>query len=444
MNLPFVDREQDLSSLEKWYSKKGFAFAVIYGRRRVGKTYLLKRFLEGKKGLYFLCDKAGTERNAIRLKRQIAEHLGDQPIESNELDDLFSNLRKKITGRTVVVLDEFPYLIEKDDSIPSVFQRIVDETLSGSDMMLIICGSSISMMEEGVLSSKSPLYGRRTGHRRINPIPFRSISELLPRYDVFSIVEAQASLGSIPYHLCMVDDSRSVKENLVSLVMTRDGALYEEVDFLLRQELRDPDVYKAVISSISAGNHRLVDISDKAGIPKGDLPKYLGKLIKLGILKKEYSITDRKKSRSLYILDDNFFHFWFTFCEPYKSDLEIGDLTNPTDNMDKMFNTFVGRRFECLVRNELLRDILPFSPSKLGRYWSGGEEIDAVAIDQSGKRAAFVEIKWSKVDPDRELKELERKVERFPWEFEKRDLFILARDLKKEHPSCFDLDQIMV
>jgi len=443
MKLPFYDRKEDLSSLEKWYSRKGFSFAVIYGRRRVGKTYLLKRFLSDKQGIYFLCDKAGTEKNIIRFKQHIADQMGGHPIASNSPDDVFSSLAESIKERTVIVLDEFSYLIEKDGSIPSVFQRMVDEILSGKDIMLILCGSSISMMEEGVLSARSPLYGRRTGHRRIDPVPFRTINEILPRYSPVSLVETYAALGAIPYHLCMIDDSRSVKDNLRDLLMTRDGQLYEEVDFLLRQEMREPDVYKSIISTIASGNHRLVDISSKSGIPKGDLPKYLGKLIRLGILKKETSITDMKKSRSLYIIDDNLFHFWFTFCEPYKSFLELGDLKIPLDNLEKRFNTFVGRRFESLVRDELLKDIIPFHPSRIGRFWSREDEIDAVAMDPAGERAAFIEVKWSRVDPAREMKELEKKMERFPWKVKERELMVVARELTRPYEGCFDLRSLL-
>ncbi|MDG6226228.1 MAG: ATP-binding protein [Candidatus Thermoplasmatota archaeon] len=415
--LPLIDRVEELGSLEKAHSRKGFSFIVIYGRRRVGKTYLLKRFLSDKDGFYFLCDKAGTGRNTLRLRKHMAHYLDEPEIASEDIEDLFINLNKKVQGRIVIVLDEFSYLVEKDDSIPSVFQRIIDEVISDSQMMLILCGSSISMMEEGVLSKKSPLYGRRTGKMRVDPIPFPYLREFLPEYDQRTLVETQAVFGSVPYYLRTIDPARSLEENIIEVVMSKDGNLYEETDLLLKTEMREPDVYKAIVGSIAEGNTRLVDISNATGIAKNDLPKYTGKLMSLGILDKEYSVIDNKKARPLYRIDDNLFNFWFTFCEALKSDLEIGYLDAPVENFHQRFQTYVDGRFESLIRNELMRKGLPFSPSKIGRFWFKENEIDAVAIDQSRKRAAFIEIKWSDVDPGRELKALDKKIETFPWTF---------------------------
>lgn len=443
MNLHFIDRIGELGSLEKWHSTDRFEMVIIYGRRRVGKTYIIKKLLEKHPGFYFLCDRSGTNNNLKRLKTEFCRHISEPTIETNDIDDIFRYIARKCQNRTVLVLDEFTYLIEKDPAFPSIFQRIVDEIIPDSNIMLILCGSSISMMEEGVLSGRSPLYGRRSGSMRIEPVPFKYLHEFLPHYDLEELVRTQASLGSIPYHLASANDDKDLKENLETMVLMKDGRLYMEVDFLLKQELREPDVYKKILFHIAHGSTRVSGIASKSSIQRSDLPKYLNKLISLGLIRKEFSFNDRKESRPHYSISDNLTNFWFTFCEPYKSDLELGVLNAPISKLKKNFNTYIGKRFEELVRYELVRKVLPFHPSKIARYWNRETEIDIVATDDTGKKGIFIEVKWSKIDSQKELKLLERKVEEFPWEFKDVSMMIIGKELTQEHHDCMDLNGLL-
>ena len=177
MFLKFINRKEELGFLRKRYKQSNYELIVIYGRRRVGKTELIKHFIQDHPSLYFLCDKGGTAKNISRFKERIAQLLDEPVIQSEDLEEIFSYLAKK--KRIIFVFDEFSYLVDRDKSIPSVFQRVVDEVCRKHNLFVILCGSSMSMMEKGVLSYKSPLYGRKTAHIKLQPI---SLAYFVGRY----------------------------------------------------------------------------------------------------------------------------------------------------------------------------------------------------------------------------------------------------------------------
>ena len=217
MSLKFVDRKEELAFLEKRYQKKGFEFFVIYGRRRIGKTELIKQFLKDKNYIYLVCDKAGTERNISRFKRKIAEYFNEPIIETNDLEEIFSYLIKRIENNNIVVVfDEFSYLVEKDDAVPSQFQVVVDNILNKTNVFLILCGSSISMMEKGVLSHKSALYGRKTAHIKLGEIPFYSFYDFFPSNNIEKNIEYYAVLGGVPFYMEKFSDKKNTFHNIIA------------------------------------------------------------------------------------------------------------------------------------------------------------------------------------------------------------------------------------
>lgn len=444
MFLNFIGRRIEQSDLKKRYDSDEFEFIVIYGRRRIGKTTLIKKFLDGRDGFYFLCDKSGTVRNAARFKQKAARFLDEPPIESNDLYDIFENLTRKYEKRAVIVLDEFSYLVEKDDSIPSIFQNIIDETLVHSKFMLILCGSSLSMMERGVLSYKSPLYGRKTGHIRLGELSFSDMPEFYQGNTLIENVKFHSVVGGVPHYLEKFSDSRDIYENVREEILSKTGRLYEEVEFLLREEFREPDIYKTILSAIANGCTRVVEIANRASIPANNLPKYLRPLLSLGVIKKEYSVLDTRKKKPRYYIADNMINFWFTFSEPFKSELEVMELDPPVEYLMSNFNTYVGKRFEEMVRVQLLRKIIPFSISRMGRLWYGGTEIDAVAMDNNGNRIAFIEIKFrDKVDAVRLKRALETKVEKLPIARKNVVYFFVAKSFSRKIDGCFTLADLM-
>jgi hypothetical protein len=453
----FIDREAETAFLEDRYRSGGFELVVLYGRRRVGKTEILKRFVKGRPHLYYLADKRGTARNALRLRREMAEALGEPEIAATELDELFKWYSGKAGPRPLIVIDEFPYLVEKDDSIPSVFQLIADGVLKERKAMLVLCGSSIGMMERAALGTKSPLYGRRTGHWKVLPLPFPEARRFFPGAPAERCVEFYSVLGGVPHYLEKFSAERGTLDNIDREVLSRSGRLYEEIDFLLMEELREPDAYKAILEAIGSGRGKAIEIAQLARIPAQDIDKYLKVLTRLGIVARDQPVTERPKSkRSRYFIADPLFRLWFTFCEPHKSELELGETASCRQMIERQFPAFVGRAFEPLCR-EYISSHFPGRWPQIGRWWGANREngkrveveIDIVGLNDRTNEALFGECKWSDgVDGKALLADLRENAARVEWRNGARtETFALfARSFKRRPPRSeailFDLEAI--
>jgi AAA+ ATPase superfamily predicted ATPase len=453
----FIDREVEMAFLDERYASGRFEFLVLYGRRRVGKTELLRQFVSGRPHVYFLADKRGTERNILRLRRDMAEALGKPEVATEELDELFQWFVNEAGERPLIVIDEFPYLVEKDDSVPSVLQLVIDQDLSDTDTMLVLCGSSEGMMERTVLGARSPLYGRRTGHWWVTPLAFVDACGFFPRASIERCIEFHSVLGGVPHYLQRFTDDASVVRNAEREIMSRTGALYEEVDFLLREELREPDIYKAILEAIGSGRARAGEIADASRVPTHDIDKYLKVLARLGVVERLRPVTKGPKSKhTRYKLADPLFRFWFTFCEPYKSDLELGKTSRCKDALAKALPSFVGRAFEPLCR-DLIATEFPGRWPELGPWWGatrvGGKrvevEIDVVGLNPSGKEILLGECKWSKgVDAKRMLSDLRSKAYHVNWRRrDRREVFAFFAKSFKNRPDepdvlLYDIDDI--
>jgi AAA+ ATPase superfamily predicted ATPase len=450
----FVNRKNEMDLLEERYNKPGFDFFVIYGRRRIGKTELIKNFIKNKPHIYMLCNKAGTAANISRFKQQIAKFLREPVIASENLDEIFSYLVPKSKEKIVVVLDEFSYLVEKDDSVPSLFQAVIDEVLKDKNAILIVCGSSISMMES-LLGYKNPLYGRKTGHIKLDFLKFRYFKDFFPRNDIEENIRTYAILGSVPFYLDKFDPGISALENAKKEILSKKGRLYEEVDFLLREEMREPDVYKGILSAIAQGNAKVADIANRVGIKASDMDRYLKTLILLGIISKEIPVTEKKSKKTLYTIDDNFFDFYSSFFEPYRSDIELGEMKNLEETLKKNFNAYTGKKFENLIRKEAIRKISPFSISRAGRWWGFYREndkrreleIDIVALNEETGEILFCECKWQdNVDSEKLYKELKEKAKFVNWNNKNRKehYAVVAKSfsVRNGHAMCIDIKEL--
>lgn len=457
--LKFIDRAEELNFLEQRYKGKDFEFFVIYGRRRIGKTELIKAFLSDKPHIYLLCDKSGIDNNIDRFKKKIAEYLGEPVIATNNIEEFFSYLKEKVNNRRfVIVFDEFSYLVEKNASVPSLFQVVVDEILKNTDIFLILCGSSISMMERGVLSHKSPLYGRKTAHMRIFPITFNYFHDFFPLNNMEKNIEFYSILGGVPFYLEKFSGDKKTFENAKEQILDKNGKLYEEIDFLLKEELREPDVYKTILNAIASGKTKVVEIANTSKIKTHDIDKYLKVLMRLGILKKEIPVTETKSKKSIYYIDDNFFDFYFSFYEPYKSDLGLGEFNNAMAKLKEGFSSYVGKKFEKFIQEEILRKLDIMEIQRAGRWWGhyrdsenkrNEVEIDIVALNEKNSEILFAECKWQEnVDAEEIYNGLLGKKDFVEWHNRKRKerFAVFAKSFKKkirqENLMLFDLNDM--
>ena len=462
----FVNRKEELEFLEREFTDTGLKVIILYGRRRVGKTELINQFCKDKPHIYFLADKRGTLINAREFAANLARYFNDITPEVRNFDDAFIYILKRTEDRTLIVaIDEFAYLVEKDDSIPSVFQKIVDVHLRGTNVYLILCGSSISMME-GILGYRSPLYGRRTGQWKVTPLRFKDSWSFLPRYSLEEFIEAFSVVGNIPAYLLQFDDSADIYENIEKRTLGKGNPLYEEVEFILRAELREPSVYMSVVEAIANGATKVTEIANRCYINAKDIPKYLQVLQRLQLVHRVVPVTERKTKtkKAIYQISDNFFRFWFRFVYPNRSDVEGGEVDRALTKIRAEFNPYVGRIFEQVCREFLVevnhRAGLPFHFTKIGIWWGHFREdgvrkeieIDIVALNEDTRDILFAECKWQNkkvgINTYHNLMEKSTHVE---WHNDKRkEYFALfskagfTPELKKEKDNIilFDLKEI--
>ena len=424
--MKFLGREKEILDLEKEYARDG-GFVVIYGRRRIGKTTLIKQFIKSKTAFYFLATKEVESQSMKRFAGVIARTTGNSVLQKAAFSDwldLFQAVADyRSNEKKVLVIDEFPYLVKVNDSFPSILQNAWDEILKDSNVMLILCGSLISMMKKHALSYESPLYGRRTAQMRIAPLPFTTVYEN-QKLSFEEAAEQYSITGGVPKYMEFFSDGQPLYEQIKENVLSKNGFLYEEPNFLLTDEVQVPTNYFSIIKVIADGNHKLGTIAGILGLETSALTPYLKTLSELGFIEKQVPVTEKnaeKTRKGLYFISDNFLRFWFRYVYPYKGELEIDNMQISLDELDKDFKEkFVAFAYEDICKEIFARlcsdKAIDFTPSKIGSYWlndkSGNTQIDVMAVDTVNKRLFAGECKYHNQPVDADVYfELVKKVD---------------------------------
>jgi len=426
----FIGRNKELSALNDFYNSGRFEMVTIYGRRRVGKTELIKEFIKDKKAIYFLATEGSHAENMVGLTNAIHNTMsaGNYTDFRIALDAIYDIAKKE---KIVFVIDEYPYLAKSYKPVSSLLQHAIDQNFQQLDMMIILCGSSMSFMENEVDGYKSPLYGRRTGQQKLFPLDFETSKEFFPEFTKQEQAVLYGITGGIPKYLLEVRQNQSLEENIKKMFFRPQGLLFEEPANLLKQELREPATYNTIISAIATGRSKLNEIVTKINTESFDSAKcnkYIKALIDLHIIKKELSILDKPTSKkSIYRLNDGMFRFWYRFVYPNVSQitLDYGDLVY--DYISSQISEFMGEAFEDICKQYLWRENitgrLPFQFKDCGRWWGNNpfmkseQEIDLLAYDNTEKKAIFCECKWTNEQVDsRVLDSLVDKAEMFDFE----------------------------
>jgi len=382
----FVNRQKELRLLEEEYINSDFRFTVMYGRRRVGKTTLIKEYISSKPYIYFLVTLESFPVVVQRFKNMVADFLNDEFLKEVELksfEQIFSYLAKQnLSKKIVVVIDEFQYLGKLDKSIPSQFQYIIDEILKSKNIHLVLCGSIISMMYEQTLSYNSPLYGRRTSSIKLDALNFEYLSAFFPTKNEIELIELYAVLYGVPKYLELFKESDTVFEAIERNILDRNAFLYEEPRFILQNEVNEPMTYFSILETIANGEHKLGNIAGKLNKNVQNITSFISKLIELEIIYKDVPITEKlpnKSKKGLYFIKDNFFRFWFSYVLPYKSQLELGNSNYAMVKIKENFSGFVAKVYEDLAVEYTLKN---YPLLKAGRWWSKDEEIDVVGVSE--------------------------------------------------------------
>lgn len=437
----FINRQEELDFLEKEYKRDGSSLVILYGRRRVGKTALTNKFIENKKAIYFFATEENETQNRIAFKNIVAEQTGNELLMNANVDSwdmifkVWIDADAASDGKKLMIIDEFQYLGKANRAFPSVFQRIWDMILKDRNVMVILCGSLISMMESQTLAYSSPLYGRRTGQIKLKQISFRHYHEFFADKSEKELIEYYAITGGVPQYIELFYDSADVYSAIENNVLSKSSFLYDEPNFLLQREVSEVGSYFSIIKTIAFGNQKLSKIATALELKQTGLTKYLKTLINLDILEREIPITEdnpENSKKGLYKIKDNFMLFWFRFIFPNLNYIESGHAELA---MKKIRANLVDAHIAYVYENVCIEkmwelnasDTWDFHFDKVGRWWNNNTEIDIVALDKEGNHIIFGECKYwtNKVGMD-VLRSLELKAEQVEWKRGKRkDYFIL-------------------
>ncbi len=402
----FVDRKGDLATLEEQFASEEASLVVLYGRRRVGKTALITKFLQNKKGVYFLATEESEEQNRLAFQRQVAAVTGDTLLTNASIDSwepLFDRLTQG-PERIVLALDEFQYLGKANVAFPSVFQHIWDTLLSKRNVMVILCGSLISLMVSQTLAYDSPLYGRRTAQIRMVQIPFKYYADFFDHsLSRRSLVGRYSVTGGVPKYIERFADRKEIFRAIEDNVLSRNSFLFDEPNFLLSKEVGEVGSYFSIIRAIAAGNRRSGEIAASMNVKQTSLTKYLKVLESLDILQRDVPATEahpEKSKRGFYRIKDNYLRFWFRFVFPNLGLLETGHQDVVLEQIRQNFiDGHVSYVYEAVCRDRIwdlaAEDEFPFMPSRVGAWWGTRDiEIDLLALNDVGDRVAFGECKF--------------------------------------------------
>ncbi|CDA91026.1 uncharacterized protein BN553_01822 [Firmicutes bacterium CAG:238] len=403
----FYCREDELRKLNKRYEDGKFECVIIYGRRRVGKTALINEFCKDKPTIFFSALNTTGKENLGALSKSImsferpnAESAPEFTSYDAALEELTALSKEK---RVVFVIDEYPYLAKAKPAISVMLQHVVDHKWSDSKMYLILCGSSMSFMENQVLGKESPLYGRRTAQFKIQPLDYKETAVFHPELSNEDNALIYGITGGVPHYINKLDVRGSVDEALLENLFDRSGYLYEEPANLLKQELREPAIYNAIIKAIAEGASRLNDIKTKVGEENAVVSKYLKTLIELGIVKKEIPVSERPGKKTIYLLADNFFRFWYRFVPVNASAIDSGRIAKTYSHAVKQyFSDYMGLIFEKMCRDYLLfyAEDLPIELNEIGQWWGTDSktkkqvQIDIVGTPAQGKEYMIGSCKY--------------------------------------------------
>ena len=434
----FIDRESEMETLQNEYNRNGSSLVIMYGRRRVGKTTLISEFIKDKPALFFLASEESEAQNRNAFKDKAADFLESELLKNADIKNwevIFKTIADtSFDSKPVIVIDEFQYIGKSNPAFPSIFQRIWEETLKDKPVMVILCGSLISMMKSQTLSYNSPLYGRRTAQIRLKQIPFRYYQEFFPGKNRRELIEMYSVTGGVPKYIELFSETDDIYKSIQRCVLNRSGYLYDEPHFLLQQEVTEIGSYFSIIKAIAAGNSKLSAISTVLEIKSTGLTKYLKTLIDLDILEREVPVTEEnpeKSKKGLYRIKDNYISFWFAFVYPNMSFIESGNSRIVMNKIRKgLISGHTAFVYEDVCRERMwdlnAEDCWPFHFSKIGRWWDGKNEIDIAAIDPEEKNLILGECKfWQEPVGINIFRELEQKSGSVDWQKQNRHVWFV-------------------
>lgn len=408
----FIGRKKELKLLEELYNSQKFEMLILRGRIKVGKSYLLNHFSKKYQNntVFFTADKSAEKSNVKSFCEELNNVLkfGTFLNSFETWKDVFSFFKDiELKQRLVIIIDEFTYLHSSNPAFDSILQNAIDRVLKQKNIFLILCGSEVSTIEDIIDDSTKPLYGRKTAELKLEPFSYLEAKEFFPKYSNEEALTVYSILGGTPLYLSLFDDSLSIRENIIKNCLSTTGYLFNEVENLLRMELKETSFYKNIMLAINSGASNLNTIRDKVGEDSAKISKYISVLINLGYIKKEIPCGEKDRIRNtLYSISDNYFAFYFAFIFKYRNILNgfiSPEIFYEKEMTNEKLNAFIGKRFEDICKAYLKQQFylgkMPFYPQEIGRWWGNNpilkkqEEIDILALDD--ENAIICECKYT-------------------------------------------------
>lgn len=422
----FIGRKKELKLLEELYNSQKFEMLILRGRIKVGKSYLLNHFSKKYQNntVFFTADKSAEKSNVKSFCEELNNVLkfGTFLNSFETWKDVFSFFKDiELKQRLVIIIDEFTYLHSSNPAFDSILQNAIDRVLKQKNVFLILCGSEVSTIEDIIDDSTKPLYGRKTAELKLEPFSYLEAKEFFPKYSNEEALTVYSILGGTPLYLSLFDDSLSIRENIIKNCLSTTGYLFNEVENLLRMELKETSFYKNIMLAINSGASNLNTIRDKVGEDSAKISKYISVLINLGYIKKEIPCGEKDRIRNtLYSISDNYFAFYFAFIFKHRNILNgfiSPEIFYEKEMTNEKLNAFIGKRFEDICKAYLKQQFylgkMPFYPQEIGRWWGNNpilkkqEEIDILALDD--ENAIICECKYTNEKFNlKQLKDLEQ------------------------------------
>lgn len=412
----FIGRETEIKYLNEFYNKPSTGMTVIYGRRRIGKSTLISHFVKDKKTIFYTATKVGKERNLELFAKQVLYELMPDfaDVTFNSLEAVFDFIGNSIKDeKLILVIDELPYWADKDEALLSILQKYIDTLWKDKNIKIILCGSSLSFMEDKVLSEKSPLFGRRDSQIKLEAFDYLDSAKFVPNYSYEEKAVCYGITGGVAKYLSLIDPSKNIHENIISLFFKTNGYLYDETRNLLTQEFSDITIVNNIIEQIASGENALNIISYKVHESQQTVSYFLDKLINVGLVGKKKCITEEKnKKKTQYVLKDNMFKFWYEFIPKATSVIEMGQGELYYNKAVKPYlHSYMGPIFENMCQYYTLKQGINGKfgcfITSVGTWWGQEKikdqygnvkmqatDIDVVAISSLDKKAIVGECKF--------------------------------------------------
>ena len=407
-----IGREYELECLNKLYNSNKFEFLVLYGRRRSGKTTLLTEFAKKHNCLYFLSQEKNTTLNLSEFAKLTKDYFDmdyiPQAEDWNQMINILTEriefkLDKNPNEKVCIIIDEFPFIAKEYPTIKSILQHTIDHKWQHKNVMLVLCGSSVSFMVNEVLGYSSPLYGRRTANIELKPLNYLEASKFFPNFSNIDKITAYTILGGIPYYLQIFDDKLSLKENISKYIFDSSSVLREEPILLLKQEFREPTIYNSIIEAIATGSSKFNEISQKINEETSKCASYMKNLQEVRIVDKIIPYGENANSKkSIYTLSDPFFRFWYKYVFSNSSTLSILGPKSYTDTIFNSISSVLGSAFEDVCTQYLILQArsgkLPFIPNGMGKWWGNNpkkksqDDVDIMGVKDN--QGLFCECKF--------------------------------------------------